>query len=257
MRLLLNHIRGALSFDYLKFFLGVMHPTFQLVCENLCLLEDEKEWEEVVYEAMANATSPQNRNLFVTVILFYDIVDPKVLFNKFWRSMYDDIITRFKSSFTMPNLKLFDDELKNYVLYVLELLFNVAASSLEKQKLPMLDGHLLSEIRNKLLRELNYDITDLICQHSLAFPQLNQCQLNIYNCVLKSIHKKRQELIFVQGYRGTRKTFFWHTIINRLRSDGYIVLAIASSSIASLLVPSGHTTYSRFKIPFNVSDTSS
>jgi hypothetical protein len=53
--------------------------------------------------------------------------------------MYDDIITRFKSSFAMPNLKLFDDELKNYVLYELELLFNDATSSLEKHKLPMPD----------------------------------------------------------------------------------------------------------------------
>jgi hypothetical protein len=57
--------------------------------------------------------------------------------------MYDDIITRFKSSFAMSNLKLFHDELKNYVLYELELLFNVAGTSLEKHKLPMHDGRLL------------------------------------------------------------------------------------------------------------------
>jgi hypothetical protein len=93
--------------------------------------------------------------------------------------MYDDIITSFKSSFAMPNLKLFDDELKNYVLYELELLFNVAASSLEKHKLPM------------------HDVADLICQHSSVFPQLNQCQLNVYDCVLKSFFEKRQELIFI------------------------------------------------------------
>jgi hypothetical protein len=67
--------------------------------------------------------------------------------------MYDDTITHFKSSFAIPNLKLFDTELKNYVLYELELLFNVVSSSLEKHKLPKPNGHLLSEIRNKLLRE--------------------------------------------------------------------------------------------------------
>jgi hypothetical protein len=171
--------------------------------------------------------------------------------------MYDDIITHFKSSFAMPNLKLFDDELKNYVLYELELLFNVVASSLEKHKLPMHDECLLSEIKNKLLREeLNYDIADLICQHSLVFPQLNQCQLNVYDCVLKSFLKKRQELIFVHIHGGTGKTFLWHTIINRLRLDGLIVLTVASSGIASLLLPGGHTAHSRFKIPLTVSDTS-
>ncbi|XP_034903514.2 uncharacterized protein [Populus alba] len=183
---------------------------------------------------------------------------PEVLLNKFWRSMYDVIITRFKSSFAMPNLKLFDDELKNYVLYELELLFNFAGTSLEKQKLSMPDGRLLSEIKNKLLREeLNYDTADLICQHSSAFPQLNQCQLNVYDCAVKSVLEKRQELIFVHGHGGTGKTFLWHTIINRLRSDGLIVLVVSSSGIASLLLPGGRTAHSRFKIPLTVSDTSS
>ncbi|KAI5593278.1 hypothetical protein BDE02_03G003900 [Populus trichocarpa] len=210
LRLLLNHVRGALSFDYLKNVSGV----------TLGLLGDDKEWEDVFCEAMTTATSPQIRNLFVSVVLFCDVADLELLFNKFWRSMYDDIITRFKSSFAMPNLKLFDDELKNYVLYELELLFNVAGTSLEKHKLPMPDGRLLSEIKTKLLREeLNYDIADLICQHSSAFPQLNQCQLNVYDCVIKSVLEKRKELIFVHGYGGTGKTFLWHTIINRLRSD--------------------------------------
>ncbi|KAI9391145.1 hypothetical protein POPTR_007G048501v4 [Populus trichocarpa] len=172
---------------------------------------------------MTAATSPQIRNLFVSVILFCD------------RSMYDDIITRFKSSFAMSNLKLFHDELKNYVLYELELLFNVAGTSLEKHKLPMHDGRLLSKIKSKLLREeLNYDIADLIYQYSSTFPQLNQCQLNVYDCVVKSVFEKRQELIFVHGHGGIGKTFLWHTIINRLRSDAH----------------------SRFKIPFTISDTS-
>ena len=112
--------------------------------------------------------------------------------------------------------------------------------------------------KKRLLREeLNYDIADLICQHSLAFLQLNQYRLNVYNCVLKAVLEKRQELIFVQGHGGTGKTFLWHTIINRLRSDGLIVLVVASSGIASLLLPGGHTTHSRFKIPLTVSDTSS
>jgi len=108
-----------------------------------------------------------------------------------------------------------------------------------------------------LREELNYDIADLRCQHSSAFLQLNQCRLNVYNCVLKAVLEKRQELIFVQGHGGTGKTFLWHKIINRLRSDGLIVIVVASSGIASLLLPGGHTTHSRFKIPLTVSDTSS
>jgi len=57
LRLLLNHVRGALSFDHLKNISGVMHQTFQHACKTLGLLEDDKEWEEVFCEAMANGAS--------------------------------------------------------------------------------------------------------------------------------------------------------------------------------------------------------
>uniref|UniRef100_A0A6N2M9U0 ATP-dependent DNA helicase n=1 Tax=Salix viminalis TaxID=40686 RepID=A0A6N2M9U0_SALVM len=141
-------------------------------------------------------------------------------------------------------------KLRNYVLYELELLFNVASTSLEKYKLPMPNERLLAEIRNRLLREeLNYDIVDLKSQHSIAFPLLNQCQRNIYEYVVTTVMQKKQALIFVHGHGGTGKTFLWHTIISRIRSEGLIVLAVASSGIASLLLPGGCTAHSRFKIP--------
>jgi hypothetical protein len=92
-----------------------------------------------------------------------------------------------------------------------------------------------------LREELNYDIVDLI---------------NVYDCVVKSVLEKRQELIFVHGHGGIGKTFLWHTIINRLRSDGLIVLVVASSGIASLLLLGGRIAHSRFKIPLTISDTS-
>ena len=68
--------------------------------------------------------------------------------------------------------------------------------------------------------------------------------------------KKKQSLIFVHGHGGTGKTFLWHTIINRIRSEGLVVLAVASSGIASLLLPGGRTAHSRFKIPLTVDELS-
>uniref|UniRef100_A0A6N2LTF1 ATP-dependent DNA helicase n=1 Tax=Salix viminalis TaxID=40686 RepID=A0A6N2LTF1_SALVM len=62
----------------------------------------------------------------------------------------------------MPNLILADDQLKNYVLYELEQLFNASATTLQDHSLHMPDGQLLTEIANKLLREeLNYDLAEL------------------------------------------------------------------------------------------------
>uniref|UniRef100_A0A6N2MNQ0 ATP-dependent DNA helicase n=1 Tax=Salix viminalis TaxID=40686 RepID=A0A6N2MNQ0_SALVM len=195
LRLLLNHIKGSISFADLRNVHGVLHPTFQLACKAHGLLGDDKEWSEAFCEAIATASSPQLRQLFVGIILFCQVADPLILFNQFWQSMCDDILYKLKSCFKMPNLILPDDQL----IYELEQLFNASATTLQDHSLPMPDGQLLKEITNKLLREeLDYDLSEL---------------------------------------RGTGKTFLWHTIINRVRSESLIVLAVASSGIASLLLP--------------------
>lgn len=63
-------------------------------------------------------------------------------------------------------------------------------------------------------------------------------------------------IFFVYGSGGTGKTFLWKTIIACLRADGRIVLAVASSGIASMLLPGGRTAHSKFKIPINLDDSS-
>jgi len=256
--LLLNHVKGALSFDDLKNVFGIMHPTFQLACKSLGLLGDDKEWADALCEAIATATSPQIRQVFVSLVLFYEVGDPNGFFLQFYRSMHDDIVCCSRSSLNMPNLLMSDDELRNYVLYKLELLFNATSTSLEKHKLPMPDERLLIEIRNRLLRkELNYDVIDLRSQHSTTFPLLNQCQRNVYEHVVTTIIERKQALIFVHGNEITGKTFLWHTIINKIRSAGLIVFAVALPGIASLLLLGGRTTPSLFKIPLTVFETSS
>jgi len=76
--------------------------------------------------------------------------------------MHDDIIHYLRSIYNMSNLRLSNDELQNYILYKLELPFNAAATSFEKYNLPKPNGYLLSEVRNKLLKEeFNYDVTEL------------------------------------------------------------------------------------------------
>jgi CO dehydrogenase nickel-insertion accessory protein CooC1 len=49
--------------------------------------------------------------------------------------------------------------------------------------------------------------------------------------------------IFVDGYGGTGKTYLWKAITTKLRSEGKIVLAVASCGIAALLLHGGRTTH--------------
>ncbi|XP_052111544.1 uncharacterized protein LOC107469337 [Arachis duranensis] len=63
-------------------------------------------------------------------------------------------------------------------------------------------------------------------------------------------------VFFLYGYGGTGKTFVWKTLAAALRSKSQVVLTVASSGIASLLLPGGRTTHSRFSIPLNLDEFS-
>jgi len=50
------------------------------------------------------------------------------------------------------------------------------------------------------------------------------------------------------------RTYLWTCIVTHLRALKKIVLTVASSGIASLLLPGGRTCHSRFKIPCDLDD---
>ena len=56
---------------------------------------------------------------------------------------------------------------------------------------------------------------------------------------------------FLNGPGGTGKTFIYNTVCNKIQSEGWIVLCVASSGIAALLLRGGRTAHSMFKIPID------
>ncbi|KAH9542644.1 hypothetical protein CY35_13G018000, partial [Sphagnum magellanicum] len=62
--------------------------------------------------------------------------------------------------------------------------------------------------------------------------------------------------IFIDGPGGTGKTYIENLILNVVRSRGDITLAVASPSIAVLLLSGGRTTHSYLKIPIALDCTS-
>ncbi|KAB2601569.1 hypothetical protein D8674_002574 [Pyrus ussuriensis x Pyrus communis] len=175
LRMLLNLKKGAFSFDDIKTINNVVHISYQAACQSLGLLGDDKEWIEALSNAVNTTSSAQLRQLFVTIILFCDVANPQILFENYWQNMYDDILYNLRKTFAIPDMVVPQDELKNCVLFELELLFNNASTSLEKYYLPMPDANKMLEIKNKLLREeLDYDCEELLKKHNILKLQLNQ-----------------------------------------------------------------------------------
>lgn len=61
---------------------------------------------------------------------------------------------------------------------------------------------------------------------------------------------------FVDSPGGCGKTFTTNLILASVRSHSDVALAVTSSRIAALLMAGGTTAHSRFKIPIDITDTS-
>ncbi|XP_019171011.1 PREDICTED: uncharacterized protein LOC109166524 [Ipomoea nil] len=110
---------------------------------------------------------------------------------------------------------------------------------------------------NRLLfEEMSYDREALRHEHNSLLQKLTNEQLLIYNKVVADVQTEMSGMYFVYGYGGTGKTFLWKTLSAALRSKGEVVLNVASSGIASLLLPGGRTAHSRFAIPISVNEDS-
>ena len=81
-------------------------------------------------------------------------------------------------------------------------------------------------------------------------------QHEVYDAFLKlvehgSLEQKSTNMIFLDAPGGTGKSFVINTILKKIRSEGKIALATASSGIAATLIQGGRTLHSTFKIPLN------
>jgi hypothetical protein len=97
--------------------------------------------------------------------------------------------------------------------------------------------------------ELSYNIDTLMSESENMISQLNDEQHHAFDCIVHVFLSNNPRFFFVSGYGETGKTYLWNTIISYLRTHRKIVLSVASSGVASLLLPGGRTTHSHFKIP--------
>jgi len=77
------------------------------------------------------------------------------------------------------------------------------------------------------------------------------------NKIMKVVNNQKGGVFFLYGHDGTWKTYMWRTLASYIRLQKQIVLTVATSGIASLLLQGGRTTHSKFKIPIPALESSS
>ncbi|XP_038718166.1 uncharacterized protein LOC120011170 [Tripterygium wilfordii] len=251
--MLLSHVKGPRNFTDIRTVDGIVYDTFKEACNAIGLIADDREWHNAMDEAAQWATSHNLRNLFVTLLLFCEVADANKLFEAQLLNSQEDIVYKVQRRLGITDLRLSAEEIKNQVLVVLQTILQKNAACLSDYKLPMPKGPQLQNLTNTMLREeLGYNTDNLKVESENLMMQLNQEQKRVYDSVLSSVYEGNGGFFFVYGHSGTGKTFLYRAIISRLRSEGKIVLAVASLGIASLLLPGGRTAHSRFKIPIEI-----
>lgn len=257
--MLLHIVRGAKSYSNLRTFEGQVYPTFQAACQALGLLGDDREWSFALADAAPWALPYQLRELFVTLLLFCNVTDPSALFEEHMSSIGQDVAYRLNHATlgidsSAPSLKQY---VRSYVLTEIDILLKNAGRTLAHFHLPQPTMQSISIIGNRLLMdEQAYDLDKISIEAADQLGKLNLNQRNIYDAIVNSLDSGTGHTFFVYGYGGTGKTFLWNTLLNSVKAQGKIALAVASSGIASLLLPGGHTPHSRFKIPLDIHEHS-
>jgi hypothetical protein len=252
LRLLLTAVRGPTSFEDLRTVHGVLYPTFQAACIALGLLQNDQSWVSCFEEAVTFSHGRQLRMLFATALTFGEISNPVELWSRFCTHFCDDLPYALRHMVHVP-IDL-DVPHVDYGLYLLSQLLTDHGKTLDDYGLPS-PIHDWGHFENPPLEYYNP-----VEQSQLAneiIRQFNTDQAACFEAITSTIDNNPASAhFFVQGPAGTGKTFLYRGLCHYYRGKGQIVLCVASSGIASLLLPGGTTAHSRFKIPLDISEQS-
>ncbi|XP_076888554.1 uncharacterized protein LOC143539011 [Bidens hawaiensis] len=215
---------------------GQTYNTFRDACYALGLLDDDTEYIEGIEEASLSGSGDYLRSLFATMLSTDSLSRPEHVWNSTWKLLSEDIIYKQRKLLKSLELQLTKEQVKNLTL-------------LEFKKILQQNNTSLTRL---ILDEQSYDQ-----EFQKLFFTITSEQKAIFDTITKAIHKNNGGDFFVYGYGGTGKTYLWKTLTSAIRSEGNIVLNVASSGIASLFLSGGRTAHSRFHIPINLNEDSS
>ncbi|XP_076898142.1 uncharacterized protein LOC143551635 [Bidens hawaiensis] len=222
------------------------------------LLDDDKEYIEAIQEASYTSTGYYLRHLFATMLITYSLSRPYFVSESTWQLLLDGILYKQQNDQNNSESSLNEEQLKNLALLEIEIFLVSNNSTLRKYKeMPFPDKDSISRATNPLMvEELSYDTETMSNEFNHLFNSLTDEQQVVFNEIMNSLVAKRGGVFFVYGYGGTGKTYLWKTLSASIRSKREVVLNVAYSGIASLLLEGGRTTHSRFLIPINLTEDS-
>ena len=77
-----------------------------------------------------------------------------------------------------------------------------------------------------------------------AYAAFNDDQLQAFNEIDSAVSARHHKIFFLSAVGGTGKTFLFNSLLAKWRSEGKVVIAVASTGIAALLLQNATTVHS-------------
>jgi len=252
LRLLLMVVKGSKSFVELRGYQGIEYQTFKAACLARGLLEDDSEWRQCLQEAAGIQTGSQLRRLFVTILIFSTPSNAGALWDEFKVHICDDLEHQLRTKHAIPEQT--EEQVYAFGLFLCDKILQQSGKSLDLiLDMPQVVGQWEQITGNRLIaQQRSYDpqAESEMAEEYLA--KLNAGQREAYDQILASVINKEGRLFFVNGPGGCGKSFLWNTLGHTVRGQQLIVLCIASSGIAALILIGGQTTHSALGVPIDI-----
>ncbi|CAL5370135.1 unnamed protein product [Camellia sinensis] len=201
-------------------------------------------------------TGYQLRRLFCIILTQCFPLQPHALWNQFSMHICDDLAHKLRTLFAISNPT--EAQIEDYGLYLLNQMLEESGKSLiDFPPMPQPTANWSATVGNRLIfehQQLHNEAQQTDVQ--ITIDRLNNGQRTACNAITSSVFESKGTIFFLNGGAGTGKTFLYNTIALKCRSLGHIVVAVASSGIASLLLVGGRTAHSTFSIPLDVLENS-
>ncbi|XP_027166384.1 uncharacterized protein LOC113766387 [Coffea eugenioides] len=250
LRLLLTHIAGPTSFEDLLTVNEQKLGSFREAALALGLLQSDAYIEETLQEAIAFQMPSSLRLLFATLLVYCSPTNPRSLWEKFEHELSADY------NHQQPFHGFSSLEIRRKVLEDIN-------SSLEQMGKSITDFHFVSDdftcdYTERLTKEIESEKSLAVTPEDLLLPQLlNSEQKHAYDLILTACFSLEGQAFFVDGPGDTGKTFLYRLLLTTLRSQNHVAIVVATSGIATSILPGGRTAHSRFKIPLDFSKAKS